>query len=96
MIGSDISLDEKIERFVDAYHTRLAKHPYLLAYVIGEAARHPDFVGDFYSAERRKAARRSLERVREQINERAVWRRSWNLSPAACSGAPTWATGRRG
>jgi len=39
MIGSDISLDEKIERFVDAYHTRLAKHPYLLGYVIGEAAR---------------------------------------------------------
>ena len=71
MMASDISLDEKIERFVDAYHTRLAKHPYLLAYVIGEAARHPDFVGDFYSAERRKAARRSLERVREQINERA-------------------------
>ena len=71
MMGSDISLDEKIERFVDAYHTRLAKHPYLLAYVIGEAARHPDFVGEFYSAERRKAARRSLERVREQINERA-------------------------
>ena len=24
MLGSDISLDEKIERFVDAYHTRLA------------------------------------------------------------------------
>ena len=71
MLGSDISLDEKIERFVDAYHTRLAKHPYLLAYVIGEAARHPDFVGGFYSTERRKAARRSLERVREQIDERA-------------------------
>ena len=71
MIGSDISLDEKIERFVDAYHTRLVKHPYLLAYVIGEAARHPDFVGEFYSAERRKAARLTVERVREQINERA-------------------------
>jgi len=28
-------------------------------------------VGDFYSAERRKAARRTVERVREQINERA-------------------------
>ena len=64
MLGSDISLDEKIDRFVDAYHTRLAKHPYLLGYVISEAARHPDFVDDFYSAERRKAARRSLERVR--------------------------------
>ena len=71
MLGSDISLDEKIERFVDAYHTRLAKHPYLLGYVISEAARHPDFVDDFYSAERRKAARRSLERVEQQINERA-------------------------
>jgi AcrR family transcriptional regulator len=71
MLGSDISLDEKIERFVDVYHTRLAKHPYLLGYVIGEAARHPDFVDDFYSAERRKAARRSLERVEQQINERA-------------------------
>jgi hypothetical protein len=71
MLGSDISLDEKIERFVDAYHTRLAKHPHLLGYVISEAARHPDFVDDFYSAERRKAARRSLERVEQQINERA-------------------------
>jgi len=27
MMASDISLDEKIDRFVDAYHTRLAKHP---------------------------------------------------------------------
>ena len=71
MMGADISLDEKIDRFVDAYYTRLAKHPFLLAYVTGEAARHPDFVDDFYSAERRKAARRMLERVREQINERA-------------------------
>jgi AcrR family transcriptional regulator len=71
MMASDISLDEKIDRFVDAYHTRLAKHPYLLGYVIGEAARHPDFVDDFYSAERRKAARRAVERVGEQINERA-------------------------
>jgi len=26
MMASDISLDEKIDRFVDAYHTRLAKH----------------------------------------------------------------------
>ena len=71
MLGSDIALDEKIDRFVDAYHTRLAKHPYLLAYVITEAARHPGVVGDLYSPERREAARRMLERVREQINERA-------------------------
>jgi len=71
MMASNIALDEKIDRFVDAYHTRLTKHPYLLGYVIGEAARHPEFVDEFYSAERRKAARRSLERVEAQINERA-------------------------
>src|SRR6186713_2894139 len=52
MLGADISLDEKSERLVDAYHTMLAKHPYLLGYVISEAARHPDVVDDFYSAER--------------------------------------------
>jgi AcrR family transcriptional regulator len=71
MLASDISLDEKIDRFVDAYHKRLAKHPYLLGYVICEAARHPTFVDDFYSAERRKAARQAVDRVGEQINERA-------------------------
>jgi len=80
MMASDISLDEKIDRFVDAYHTRLAKHPYLLGYVISEAARHPDFVADFYSAERRQAARGMLERLGEQINERAKRKR---IAPVA-------------
>jgi TetR/AcrR family transcriptional regulator len=42
MMASDLSLDDKIEEFIDAYHTRLTRHPYLLAYVISEASRHPD------------------------------------------------------
>jgi AcrR family transcriptional regulator len=71
MMASDLSLDDKVDRFVDAYYTRLARHPYLLAYVISEAARHPDFLDDFYSAERRQAARRMIEKLREQIGERA-------------------------
>jgi hypothetical protein len=29
MMASDLSLDAKIDRFVDAYHTRLTRHPYL-------------------------------------------------------------------
>jgi hypothetical protein len=33
MLASDLSLDEKIDRFVDAHHDRLTRHPYLLAYV---------------------------------------------------------------
>jgi AcrR family transcriptional regulator len=75
MMASDLSLDDKIDRFVDAYHVRLTRHPYLLAYVISEAARHPDFVEDFYSPERREAAQRMLDRLREQIDERAKTQR---------------------
>ena len=37
-------------------------------------------VGDFYLAERRKAARRTVERVRERINERAKQK---NIAPVA-------------
>jgi TetR/AcrR family transcriptional regulator len=69
MMASDLSLDDKIDRFVEAYHTRLTRHPYLLAYVISEAARHPDLVDDFYSSERRHAARRMIDKLREQIDD---------------------------
>jgi TetR/AcrR family transcriptional regulator len=70
MMASDLSLGDKIDRFVDAYHTTLTRHPYLLAYVISEAARHPDLVDDFYSSERRQAARRMVDKLQEQIDER--------------------------
>ncbi len=69
MMASDLSLNDKIDQFVDAYHTMLTRHPYLLAYVISEAARHPDVVEDFYSTERRQAARRMINKLREQIDE---------------------------
>jgi AcrR family transcriptional regulator len=67
MMASDLPLDDKIDRFVDAYHTKFTRHPYLLAYVIGEAGRHPDLVGDVLSPERRKAARRMIAKLRAQI-----------------------------
>jgi AcrR family transcriptional regulator len=75
MMESDLSLDDKIDRFVDAYHTTLTRHPYLLAYVISEAARHPDLVESFYSPERRRAARRMIEKLREQIDDRVKAKR---------------------
>jgi len=74
MMASELPLDDKIDRFVDAYHARLTRHPYLLAYVISEAARHPDMVDDFYSSERRQAARRMIDKVREQIDDLAKTR----------------------
>ena len=69
MMASDLSLNDKIDQFVDGYHATLTRHPYLLAYVISEAARHPDLVDDFYSTERRQAARRMIDKLREQIDE---------------------------
>ena len=80
MMASDIPLDDKIDRFVDAYHDRLTRHPYLLAYVLSEAARHPDIVGDFYSAERRQAARRMIGKLRRQLEEQARAKRMVPLS----------------
>jgi AcrR family transcriptional regulator len=67
MLSSELSLDDKIDRFVDAYHAILTQHPYLLAFVVSEAARRPDLVQDFYSSARRQAARRMIGKLREQI-----------------------------
>jgi AcrR family transcriptional regulator len=75
MMASDIALDEKIDRFVDTYHAKLAGHPYLLPYVFSEAARNPDFVQAFYSPERRRAARNMLTRLRQQIDEQVKKKR---------------------
>ncbi|HYI92364.1 MAG TPA: TetR family transcriptional regulator, partial [Bryobacteraceae bacterium] len=71
MMASDLSLADKIDQFIDAYHTRLTRHPYLMAYVISEAARHPDLVEDFCSSEKRQAARRMIDKLREQLDELA-------------------------
>jgi AcrR family transcriptional regulator len=71
MLASDLSLDEKIDRFVDSYHTFLTQHPYLLLFALSESARRPELVHDFYSVERRKVARRMVSKLRKQINERA-------------------------
>jgi len=80
MMASDLPLDDKIDQFVDAYHTTLTRHPYLLAYVISEAARHPDLVDDFYSTERRQAARRMINKLREQIGEQVKGK---NVAPVS-------------
>ena len=69
MLASDLSLDDKIDRFVDAYHAMLTRHPYLLAYVVSEAARRPELVDEFYTPERRRAARRMIAKLGRQIEE---------------------------
>jgi AcrR family transcriptional regulator len=67
MLASDLPLGDKIDQFVDAYHARLTRHPYLLAYIISEAARRPNLLGHFYSPARRRAARQMVAMLQTQI-----------------------------
>jgi AcrR family transcriptional regulator len=69
MMASDLPLDDKIDRYVDAYHATLTRHPYLMAYVISESTRHPELVESFYSQERRRAARRMFDKLQAQIDD---------------------------
>ncbi|HJY08546.1 MAG TPA: helix-turn-helix domain-containing protein [Bryobacteraceae bacterium] len=69
MLASDHSLEEKIDRVVDAYHTLLTRHPYVLSYIVSEASRRPALVDDFYSSERRQATRRMIDKLRTQIDK---------------------------
>jgi AcrR family transcriptional regulator len=80
MLASDLPLHDKIDQYVDAYHTRLARHPYLLTYVISEAARRPDLLGHFYSPERRRAARRMVGMLQKQIKNEVKARRMAPIS----------------
>ena len=41
-LGSDASIDEKIERIVDAYLDNLSRSPFLPGYVISELHHHPE------------------------------------------------------
>jgi AcrR family transcriptional regulator len=69
MLSSELPLDEKIDRFVDAYHFMLTRHPYLLTYVLSEIARHPSLLQRVHSSESRRAARAMFGTLRRQIDE---------------------------
>jgi AcrR family transcriptional regulator len=70
MLSSNLSLEEKIKQYVEVYHSMLTLHPYVLAYVISEGARRPEFFDNYYSSERRLAAHQMMSKLREQIEER--------------------------
>jgi TetR/AcrR family transcriptional regulator len=80
MLASELPLGEKIDRFVDSYHSKLTQHPYLLVFALGEAARRPELVQGFYNPERRRAVRRMLGKLREQIDEEVKRKR---MSPVS-------------
>jgi TetR/AcrR family transcriptional regulator len=67
MMASEAPLDDKIDRFVDAYLTRLSRHPYLATYAVSEASRNPQLVEAFFSEGRDAAARRMVDKLGLQI-----------------------------
>jgi AcrR family transcriptional regulator len=81
MLSSDLSLDEKIDQYVDSYHTILTRHPYLLSYIVSEGARRPEFMDDVLSSERRQMARRMMSKLRQQIDEQVKQKRMVRVSP---------------
>ena len=71
LLASELALDDKIDRLVEAYYDTLTKHPYLLVYVVSEAARHPQLVDEIYTPERKLAARGMIATLRRQLEEKA-------------------------
>lgn len=49
-LGSDASIEEKIDRIVDAYLDNLARSPFLPGYVISELHHHPERVPQLISS----------------------------------------------
>jgi AcrR family transcriptional regulator len=71
MLASDLPLDDKIDRVVEIYYGTLTKHPYLLVYIVSEAARHPKLVEEIYTPERKLMARGMIATLRRQLEEKA-------------------------
>jgi TetR/AcrR family transcriptional regulator len=70
IMASDLTLEEKIERFVERELDILSAHPYLPGYVISELTHHPDrLVAVFSKLGGNRVKTAVLPRLREQIRD---------------------------
>lgn len=71
ILGSDASLDQKIERIVEAYLDNLSRSPFLPGYVISELHHHPERIPQLISSatgiDLQSAMKPVLEKVDRQI-----------------------------
>ncbi|MEO7457887.1 MAG: TetR/AcrR family transcriptional regulator [Gemmatimonadaceae bacterium] len=76
LLGSDVSLDDKIDRLVALYLDNLSKHPYLPGYVLSELHHHPERIPqllEFVLGAPPKAVMSPVfEKLGEQIDERVA------------------------
>jgi TetR/AcrR family transcriptional regulator len=74
VIGSDLELEEKIERVVQLELDHLSRTPYLPAYLIGELTHHPARVRQLVSAITGGATEALLPRARETLRRQITAR----------------------
>jgi AcrR family transcriptional regulator len=73
IMGSDLGLEEKIDRFVTAELRILSAHPYLPGYVLSELAHHSErFIALFSGMTGNRVQKVVLPKLREQIAERVA------------------------
>lgn len=79
ILASDLELEQKIERVVEAYLDQLSRRPYLPGYIISELTHHPDRVLALVSslAEGRMGAQ-VIRKLRQQIQRR---RKAGTIAP---------------
>jgi len=67
LLDSDLALEDKIDRFVEAYTEQLSRRPYLPGYILSELAHRPDRITSVMSSVPGGTPRRALRRLGQQI-----------------------------
>ena len=76
VLGSDVSLEEKVEQFVHLYIDTVRQSPFMPGYIISELHHHPErlteLMSDAAGAQPQVIARGFLARLDAQLKERAA------------------------
>ena len=71
IIGSELSINDKIDRVIDTYLTAMTHAPYLPGYIISELHHHPEritqLLGDIAGGNISDAVRPSFEKLEQQL-----------------------------
>lgn len=86
ILGSDIPVAEKIDRFVDTYLTTMSNAPFLPGYIISELHHHPEripqLLGTVTGGNLADAVRPAFEKLEQQLTAEARAGRMRRISAA--------------
>jgi TetR/AcrR family transcriptional regulator len=76
LLGSDLGLEDKVERFVHLYIDTVRQSPFMPGYIISELHHHPErlteLMADAAGMQPQAVAQGFLRRLQEQLDERAT------------------------